>query len=130
MTRIELFKPLSAESKGSKLLIYHIEKAFCLGIADHYIFVQIKVSHIVTAVQVFVDVASTCRAESFDGVLFTFYHSRCLVVFNNVDTLSSVNLVPLYAVTAEILDRFDWIRFISHLDLERLHRLLNLLSNF
>jgi hypothetical protein len=33
-------------------------------------------------------------------------------------------------VTAEILDRLDWIRFISNLDLERLHRLLNLLSNF
>lgn len=130
MSRIEFFKPLSAESEGSKLLIYHIKKTFCLGISDHYIVVQIKFSHIVTAVQVFVDVTSSCRAESFDGVLFAFHHSRRLVVLNNVDTLASMNFVPLYAMTTEVLNGLDRVRFVSNLDFEGLHCLLNLLSNF
>ena len=130
MARVVLLKPLSAESKRSIVLIDYIEETSSLAVTDWDSFVHIELPHVVTAVQVFVDVALSGRAESFNGVLLAFHHSDIsLLVLDNVDTLASVNFVPLDAMTTEVFNALDWERVVSNRHFEGLHGLLDLLAN-
>ena len=60
MARIEFFQPFSAPSKCSELTVDGVQESLCLSITNRDLHaVVIELAHVVTAINVFVDVTFT-----------------------------------------------------------------------
>ena len=66
------------------------------------------------AVQIFENSALACGAESLDSILLALHHASALVVLDDVDTLTSVDLVPLHAVPTQVLNALDGVGLVAN----------------
>ena len=81
------------------------------------------------ALSILSDVAIASRAKSLYGINLTLLHSGLGTPLDYGDTLSSMDLIPVYSVTTEILHTENLLGLSSQLNLIALHYLLDLLSD-
>jgi hypothetical protein len=82
------------------------------------------------AISVFPYLPFACRAEGFNGILLSFFHSVLIVTFHNWHTLACVNMITSNTVTTKIFYALHRISLASNFNLVGLHSFLNCLSNF
>jgi len=128
MLGIELFQPFAAKSECSEILVDNTEQLSCSIGSDRFL-VLIEFLHVMTAIYVFPNVTFSGRSEGLNSILFTFLHLVLILALNDGHALSSVNLVPLYAVATEILNRSDAVGFALDFNFIRLHSLLYCFTN-
>ena len=109
-------KPFSCKSEGSKVFVDCSQKCFCLVVSDCYIGF-VKVLHVVTAIYILENFTFSSGSKGFNGILLSFNHFCFWATFYNWHTISSMDLVSLHTVPAQILDCFDWVCLISDFNL-------------
>jgi len=125
-----LLEPLTTESKSAILAIDGVEEAASFAVTNGNRVIPVEITHVVTAVDVFVDVALTGRAERLDSILLTLDHANVVLrVLYDVHRFAGVDFVAFHAVTAKVLDTFHWERLIANGHLVRLHRFLDLFTD-
>ena len=70
--------------------------------------------------------STTARgSKRFDGKDFSFFHLCLVVVLDEWDRLSTMNVILLDVVCAKATNWFHWVCFPTHLDLVAFHGLLD-----
>ena len=80
-------------------------------------------------VDIFPDVSFSGGAEGLECVVFTFFHLIDIWTFHDWNTLSCVDLIAFDAMSAQVLDSFDFVSLVLDFDLVRLHGLLDRLTD-
>lgn len=124
MLGVKLLKPFAAERKCTEILIDNTKQLSC-GVSSYGFLVKIESLHVMAAIHVFPYVSLTRRSEGFNGILFAFLHLVLIWALDNRHALASMNLVPLDAMTAKVLDCLNSISLALNFDLIRFHGLLN-----
>ena len=109
-------QPFSSKSEGSEVFVDCSQKCFCLVISDCYIWF-IKVLHVVAAIYILENFTFTSGSKGFNGILLSLNHFCFWTTLYDRYTISSMDLVSLHAVTAQVLDCFDWVCLISDFNL-------------
>ena len=124
MLGIELFQPFAAKSECSKILVDNTEQLSCSIGSDRFL-VLIEFLHVMAAIYIFPHVTFSGRSEGLNSVLLTFLHLVLIWTLNDRHALSSVNLIPLYAVATKVLNCSNAVGFSLDFDFIRLHSLLD-----
>lgn len=129
MPWVELFQPLASERQSAEVILYCVKQGFCIGISDYWILWRVKFHHVVTAIDIFINIAFSSATKSFNCILFSFFHFRSITILNYWNTFTCVNPVASNTVTTEVPNAFNWVCFVSDLNFIRLHSFLNLFTN-
>lgn len=129
MPWVKIFQPFSAKRQSTKILVDNAEKLLSRCISD-WTFFEVEALHVVATIDILPDVSLSSRPECLDSILLSFLHLVLIGALDNRHTLTRVNLVPLDAVTAKVLDRLNTICFALDFDFVRLHGFLNSLTDF
>lgn len=123
-----LFEPFPAECEGAELLIDRAEKLGGLCVPDWFL-VVIKLLHVVAAVDVLPNSALARGAEGLNRILLAFLHFVLIRTLDYRDTLACMDLIPLDAMSAQVLNRLYSIGFALYFNFVRLHGLLDGFTN-
>ena len=117
-------KPPPAESQCAKSFIDVVEQSFRFRHAERDVR-GIELLHVVRALEIFHDVATTSRSESLDGVKLVFLHASALSSLDDRYALAGVNLIGTDRMATEVSTALNWVCLPIDLDLVRLHDLFN-----
>ena len=113
-----LFKPLAAEGESAILTVDHVEKSTSFAITNGRSVIPVKISHVVTAVNVLKHVALAGRTERLDRILLALYHAHMVLsILHNVHRLARMDFIALHAMTAQVLDGLHWESLVANGDL-------------
>ncbi len=85
-----------------------------------------EIFHVMRAITILFNMASTCRTKGLDCIAFTLLHFLIWSVsFNARNRLTCMNFIRLNWMPIQIFDNFDWINFSFYLNLVWFHCLLD-----
>ena len=109
-------QPFSCESESTEVFVNCSQKCFCLVVSDCYIWF-IEVLHVVAAIYILENFTFTSGSKGFNGILLSLNHFCFWATLNDRYTISSMDLVSLHTMTAQVLDCFDWVCLVSNFNL-------------